>query len=102
MRFFFPPHVEQLTAFMKDLLKKPAPIGAPGTPGPAGPPGPAGEPGAAGAVGAPGPAGPKGHPGFFGLPGIPGKKGQESSYITAFQQQLILLNYIFIFYQENL
>lgn len=71
--------VEQLAEFMKELLKKPAAIGAPGTPGAAGPPGPPGAAGQAGAAGPPGPAGPKGHPGFFGIPGAPGQKGQKAS-----------------------
>ncbi|KAF0047573.1 hypothetical protein F2P81_001206 [Scophthalmus maximus] len=66
---------EQLAEFRKELLQKPAALGAPGTPGPAGPPGPTGPAGAAGAAGAPGLTGPKGHPGYFGLPGIQGKKG---------------------------
>uniref|UniRef100_A0AAV2KA55 Collagen alpha-1(IX) chain n=1 Tax=Knipowitschia caucasica TaxID=637954 RepID=A0AAV2KA55_KNICA len=66
---------EQLSEFRKELLKKPAALGAPGSPGAAGPPGPPGPAGAAGAAGVPGPVGPKGHHGFFGLPGLPGKKG---------------------------
>lgn len=67
---------EQLEEFMNELLKRPAPISAPGTPGPVGPPGPPGPAGAAGPKGAPGLMGPKGHPGFFGLPGVQGQKGQ--------------------------
>ena len=73
---------------MKELLKKPAAIGAPGTRGPAGPPGPPGTIGVAGAAGAPGPAGPKGNPGYFGLPGAPGKKGQQN-----FKYVLLSLGY---------
>lgn len=69
---------EQLAEFMKEFLKRPAAIGAPGINGPPGPPGPPGPAGDAGAVGPPGPMGIKGHPGFYGLPGAPGKKGQTA------------------------
>lgn len=71
-------HPEQLAEFMKELLKRPAAIGAPGITGPPGPPGPPGAAGDAGAIGPPGPMGIKGHPGFYGLPGAPGKKGQTA------------------------
>ncbi|CAB1350956.1 unnamed protein product [Coregonus sp. 'balchen'] len=66
---------EHLAEFKKEVLKKPAAIGAPGMaglPGPPGPPGPAGTTGEAGPRGLMGMKGPHG---YFGLPGTPGKQG---------------------------
>uniref|UniRef100_A0A8C8IH16 Collagen alpha-1(IX) chain n=1 Tax=Oncorhynchus tshawytscha TaxID=74940 RepID=A0A8C8IH16_ONCTS len=66
---------EHLAEFKKEVLKKPAAIGAPGMTGLPGPPGPPGPAGTVGDAGPRGLMGMKGPHGYFGLPGTPGKQG---------------------------